>query len=233
MWLEQWHVKPDYPFLNSGGFFNYLYHCTIVNCNLFWTLSLLSVHCNTGIPLLHPHDCLQTAAANSQQVNSNPMCQKYLSTFTTATSTINTAPPSCFTCITFYIASIILLPFIRLLVTGIGILSFFYVVYFLLLSICITWLPSILVSSSHMWQDIFYLSNHHYIYSASGIVSYHILPGSIVSNLSSAGFLNTLLEVFSHRTALYSNLSQYHLLKDFLRRSRDCAIDFWSINNLC
>ena len=120
MWLEQWHVKPDYPFLNSGGFFNYLYHCTIVNCNLFWTLSLLSVHCNTGIPLLHPHDCLQTAAANSQQVDSNHMCQKYLSTFTTATSTINTAPPSCFTCITFYIASIILLPFIRLLVTGIG-----------------------------------------------------------------------------------------------------------------
>ena len=75
----------------------------------------LSVYCNTGISLLHPHDCLHTAAANSQQASSNHMCQEYLSTFTTATSTINIAPPSCFTCITSLIASIILLPFIRLL----------------------------------------------------------------------------------------------------------------------
>ena len=57
-----------------------------------------------------------------------------------------------------------------------------------------------------MWQFIlFYLSNHHYVYSASGIASYHIPPWSIVSDLSLAGFLNTLLEVFSHRTTLYTN----------------------------
>ena len=57
-----------------------------------------------------------------------------------------------------------------------------------------------------MWQSIFfYLSNHHCIYSASGIVLYRIPPWSIVSDLSLAGFLNTLLEVFSHRTALYTN----------------------------
>ena len=93
-------------------------------------------------------------------------------------------------------------------VTGIGDPILSLCVYFPLLSICITWLSSILVSSSHMWQFIFfYLSNHHYIYSASGIVSYHIPPWSIVSDLSLAGFLNTLLEVFSHGTALYT----YHL----------------------
>ena len=87
-----------------------------------------------------------------------------------------------------------------------GIISFFYIVDFLLLSFCITWLLSVLVSSSHMWQFIFfYLSNHHYIYSVSGIVSYRIPPWSIVSDLSLAGFLNTLWEVFSHRTALYTN----------------------------
>ena len=80
-------------------------------------------------------------------------------------------------------------------VTGIGDPILSLCVYFPLLSICITWLPSILVSSSHMWQDIFfYLSNHHYVYSASGIASYHIPPWSIVSDLSLAGFLNTLLE---------------------------------------
>ena len=57
-----------------------------------------------------------------------------------------------------------------------------------------------------MWQDIFfYLSNHHDVYSASGIASYRIPPWSIVSDLSLAGFLNTLLEVFSHRAALYTN----------------------------
>ena len=57
-----------------------------------------------------------------------------------------------------------------------------------------------------MWQFIFfYLSNHHHVYSASGIVLYRIPPWSIVSDLSLAGFLNTLLEVFSHRTALYTN----------------------------
>ena len=79
-------------------------------------------------------------------------------------------------------------------------------VYFPLLSICITWLPSVLVSSIHMWQFIFFhLSNHHYIYSVSGIVSYRIPPWSIVSDLSLAGFLNTLLEVFSRRTVLYTN----------------------------
>ena len=89
-------------------------------------------------------------------------------------------------------------------VTGIGDPILSLCVYFPLLSICITWLPSILVSSSHMWQFIFfYLSNHHYIYSAS----YHIPPWSIASDLSLAGFLNTLLEVFSHGTALYT----YHL----------------------
>ena len=91
-------------------------------------------------------------------------------------------------------------------VTGIGDPILSLCVYFPLLSICITWLPSVLVSSSHMWQFIFfYLSNHHYIYSASGIASYHIPPWSIVSDLSLAGFLNTLLEVFSHRTVLYTN----------------------------
>ena len=93
-------------------------------------------------------------------------------------------------------------------VTGIGDPILSLCIYFPLLSICITWLPSVLVSSSHMWQYIFfYLSNHHYVYSASGIASYHIPPWSIVSDLSLAGFLNTLLEVFSHRTALYT----YHL----------------------
>ena len=93
-------------------------------------------------------------------------------------------------------------------VTGIGDPILSLCVYFPLLSICITWLPSVLVSSSHMWQFIFfYLSNHHYMYSAPGIVSYHNPPWSIVSDLSLAGFLNTLLEVFSHRTVLYT----YHL----------------------
>ena len=111
-----------------------------------------------------------------------------------------------------------------------GSYPFLYIVYFLLLSICITWLPSILVSSSHIWQFIFfYLSNHHYIYSASEIVSRHIPSGSIVSDLSLAWSLNTLIEVFSYRTLYFP---QYHFLKDFLRRSRDCAMDCLSINNL-
>ena len=75
-----------------------------------------------------------------------------------------------------------------------------------------------------MWQFIFcYLSNCHYVYSASGITSYHIPSGSIVSDFSLAEFLNTLVEVFSYRTVLYTNFSQYHFLKDFLRRSRDAA----------
>ena len=89
-----------------------------------------------------------------------------------------------------------------------SIISFFDIVYFPLLSFCVTWLLPVLVSSCHMWQSIFfYLSNHHYVYSVSGRALYRIPPWSIVSDLSLAGFLNTLLEVVSQRTALYT----YHL----------------------
>ena len=115
-------------------------------------------------------------------------------------------------------------------VTGIGDPILSLCVYSPLLSIYVTWLLSVLVSSSHMWQSIFfYLSNHHYVYSASGIALYHIPPWSIVSDLSLAGSLNTLLEVFSSRLVYFP---QYHFLKDFLRRSRDRATDFRSINDL-
>ena len=92
-------------------------------------------------------------------------------------------------------------------------------------------ITEVMMATKSMWQFFFfYLSNHHYVYSASGIVSYCIPPWSIVSDWSVAGSLNTLVEVFSYRLAYFP---QYHFLKDFLRKSRDHATDLQSINDLC